>query len=499
MTEDTLAVIDIGSNTCRVTVFRRTHDWHFEAVADSRAALQLLRQLSKNGRLNETGMRSLLAALRDFQSVARGAGAQATVALATYSVRASSAAKELTDRVEAETGIKPLIVDGEREAEFGFLGAIYGMDIEDGVLLDLGGGSLQLSRFRQRSLTRSWSLPLGALLVNDQWLPSDPPKEAELQALLDHVRQTLRESHIRPLKPGERLVGTGGTARTLAKLDRSSRRYPIPQLHGYVLPRRALKGLIRELTSRPRGELARLSGVNPGRSDSIGAGSIVLYAVLRALKAEALEVSGQGLREGYALSTILNRLPAPRAVRKVAIEALAERFSTWDPRAAQRRSALVAALQAILDRGCGHEIQEMLIHAAWLLDIGKSIDYVDRFQHAADVLTATDLAGFTHRQIAVLAGAIRAGDRRKYDWRIYRPLLTAEDEVPQQRAGLILALADELEKRLPPDSGIPVIFHDFNTNQLGVDLSAPHGGRLSVLAEMFPRVFGWELHFERTA
>lgn len=221
--------------------------------------------------------------------------------------------------------------------------------------------------------------------------------------------------------------------------------------------------------------------------NSIGAGSLVLHTVLRALKAGALEVSGQGLREGYAISTVLNRIPPARAVRKVAIEALARRFNTWDHRAAQRRSALVAALQAILDRECGHELQEMLVHAAWLLDIGKSIDYVDRFQHAADVLATTDLAGFNHRQIAVLAGAVRAADKRKYDWRIYRPLLTAEDEIPQQRGGLILALADEVEKRLPPDYGIPVVFHDVDTNQLGLDLPAPLGGRLSVLAELFPR------------
>lgn len=499
MSQKTLAVIDIGSNTSRVTVFVRTHDWHFEAVADSRAALRLLRVLSKNGRLDESGVRSLLAALRDFQSVARGAGAETTAALATYTVRNSSMAQELTQRIEAETGLQVQIIDGKREAELGYLGAIYGMDIEDGALIDLGGGSLEVTYFKQRSLSRSWSLPLGALLVNDQWLPSDPPKAAEVAALQEHIRTTLREARIRPLRPGERLVATGGTARNLARMDRNGRRYPITQLHGYVLPRRALKDLAQELTARPRSELSRRPGLNPDRSESIGAGSLVLHTVLRALKAGALEVSGQGLREGYAISTVLNRIPPARAVRKVAIEALAQRFNTWDHRAAQRRSALVAALQAILDRECGHELQEMLVHAAWLLDIGKSIDYVDRFQHAADVLATTDLAGFNHRQIAVLAGAVRAADKRKYDWRIYRPLLTAEDEIPQQRAGLILALADEVEKRLPPDYGIPVVFHDVDTNQLGLDLPAPLGGRLSVLAELFPRVFGWELHFERAA
>ena len=499
MPNEPLAVIDIGSNTSRVTVFERTLDSHFDAIADSRAALRLLRVLSKNGRLEEAGVRSLLAALRDFESVARGAGAQTMVALATYSVRNSARAAELKERIEQQTNLKVEVIDGSREAELGFLGAIYGMDIEDGVLIDLGGGSLEVSFFKQRSLGRTYSLPLGALLLNDQWLASDPPRAEELQALQEHVQSTLEEARIRPLKAHERLVGTGGTVRNLAKLDRNNRNYPIPQVHGYILPRRRLKDLAGELTGRSRRELSRLSGLNPDRSDTIGAGSLALHTVLRALNAGALEVSGQGLREGYALSTVLNRLPSARAVRKLAIEALAQRFRTWDLRAAQRRSALASALQTILDRECGHEMQELLVHAAWLLDIGKSVDYVDRFQHAADMLTTTDLAGFSHRQIAVLAGTLRAGDKRKYDWQMYRPLLTADDEIPQQRAGLILALADEIEKRLPPDSGIPVVFHDFDKSRLGVDLPAPYGGRLSVLAELFPRIFGWDLQFEKAA
>jgi exopolyphosphatase/guanosine-5'-triphosphate,3'-diphosphate pyrophosphatase len=496
--EDTLAVIDIGSNTSRVTVFSHVADGHYEAIADSRAALRLLRVLSGTKRLDRPAVEPLLAALRDFQTVARGAGAQKTIALAAYTVRNSSVAGELTQLIEQETGIQVEVIDGDREAELGFLGAVYGMDAEDGALLDLGGGSLEVAYFKQRSLTRSWSLPLGALLMNDQFLASDPPTKSEVQSLETYVLEILKQGRIRRLKPTEHLVGTGGTVRNLAKIDRATRRYPIPQLHGYRLPRRGLKDLSRELTATPRAEVGRIAGLNPDRRDSIAAGSVVLHTVLRALKATALEVSGQGLREGYAIASALQRLPSPRAVRKVAIEALAARFSTWDHRAAQRRSALVAALQALLDRESGSEMQEMLVHAAWVLDIGKSVNYVDRFQHTADVLLATNLAGFNHRQIAVLAGAVRAADKRRFDWRSLRPVLSAEDEIPQQRAGLILALADEIEKRLPPDYGIPVVFHDVDQNRLGLDLPAPFGGRLSVLAERFPQVFGWELDFEGT-
>lgn len=496
MSETTLAVIDIGSNTSRVSVFRMNGDGHYETVADSRAALQLLRGLNANGRAEAAATSALMAALRDFRSVARGAGAERIVALATYSVRGFARAEELVQRIQAEIGIQVEVIGGGREAELGFLGAIYGADAEDGMHLDLGGGSLELTHFRRRLPLRSWSLPLGALLLNDRFLADDPPSKSQLESLQAHVRKELRSEGVRPLKGRERLIATGGTVRNMAKLDRDEHRYPLPQSHGYTLSRRRIKDMGRRLAPLRREELADVRGLNPDRKDSIVAGALTLYTLLRVLEVEEAQVSGQGLREGYALSTCLKQLPPARSVRRVAVEALARRFATWNLRAAQRRGALAAALQAILDREASQETQEALLHAAWIVDVGKSIDYVDRFQHTASVLMTTDLAGFSHRQIALLAATVEAADKRKPDWRSYRPLLSSADDRPLEKTGLLLALADEIEKRLPPDSGIPVAFHDVHRAHIGVDLPAPYGGRLATLAERFSQVFGWELHFE---
>jgi exopolyphosphatase/guanosine-5'-triphosphate,3'-diphosphate pyrophosphatase len=236
--------------------------------------------------------------------------------------------------------------------------------------------------------------------------------------------------------------------------------------------------------------------LNSDRKDSIAAGALALHSIVRLLEAREVLVSGQGLREGFALSTCLSRLPAPHTVRRVAIESLARRFTTWNLRSAQRRAGLAGMLQSVLDRSAGEDVRECLLHAAWIVDVGKSIDYVGRFQHAASVLLESDLAGFSHRQIALVAGIIGAGDKKKFDWRTYRPLLTSKDEPRLRRAGLILALADEVEKRLPPEQGIPVAFHDHRRATIGLYLPAPFGGRLSTLREKFQAVFGWELRFE---
>src|SRR5204862_7745205 len=114
------------------------------------------------------------------------------------------------------------------------------VEVENGWVLDVGGGSLEILRFRDRESIGSWTLPLGGLRLSDRFLKSDPPTREEVGRLRDHVTRTLVAAGIEPLAGGERVVGTGGTIRNLAKMDRRKRPYPIPRLHGYVLTTKRL-------------------------------------------------------------------------------------------------------------------------------------------------------------------------------------------------------------------------------------------------------------------
>jgi exopolyphosphatase/guanosine-5'-triphosphate,3'-diphosphate pyrophosphatase len=496
LTSETLAVIDIGSNTSRVTVYRVHSNGQYEAIADSRAALKLLRGLNGGKSSVSQAAEALMAALQDFLVVAKGAGAQRTMALATYSIRGYEGAPQLVRRIEDELGIEVQIIDGMSEAELAFMGAIHSVDTEHGMLVDLGGGSLEIAHFRNRALVQAWSLPLGALLLDDRYLGQEAASESQIEQLQDYVCQVLKQAGVSSLEKGERLVATGGTVRNLAKIDREERHYAIPQLHGYILTRQRVKQLARQLSSMPRDELVGIPGLKADRKDSIVAGVLIFATLLRLLNAKEAEVSGKGLREGFALSTCLTTLPPASAVRQGAIEALARRFSTWDLRSAQRRAGMASALQSTLDPQADQDMQECLRHAAWILDIGASIDYFSRFEFTASTLMEADLVGFSHRRLALLAATISTARRRSFDWRIYRPVLSESDDARLERAALILSLADEIEKRLPPDHGIPLAFHDQRQARLGMYLPVPYGGHLASLADRFPEVFGWELRFE---
>jgi exopolyphosphatase/guanosine-5'-triphosphate,3'-diphosphate pyrophosphatase len=445
-----VAIIDIGSNSGRVVVYRTDPAGQLRILSTTRAALRLVADIDDDKKLKSQAIERTLYALRDFQAVARGAGARRTLAVATSALRDARNGRVLIRRARRELGLVLQIIDGEREADLGFRGAVRGLPVERGLLFDLGGGSLQLTRFAGRRARQRISLPLGALRLSHRFLKSDPPREEEQHRLRAHVRRKLEKAGIARLRPGEELVGTGGTLRNLANVDRRARSYPIPRLHGYLVSRKRVVEIGALLASRSIGERERVPGLSDERGDSIVGGALAIETLMEVVAAERVRVSGQGVREGMAYSLLGERLPSVADVRRASVLSLASRFATWDVRRAERRCAVGAALLRGLMPRASVELQEALDHACRLLDIGRSLDFFDRYEHVAEMVVATELLGFSHRDVALIAEILLAAREEGKGAKAWSPLLREGDFQDVERAGLILATADDVEERSRP-------------------------------------------------
>jgi exopolyphosphatase/guanosine-5'-triphosphate,3'-diphosphate pyrophosphatase len=451
-----VAIIDLGSNSGRVVVLRVDPRGHLEILADGRSPLRLAKDLAARPRLGDEAIDRVVAALRDFTAIAAGSAARRIIAVATSAIREAEDGVHLLDRAREEVGVEVAVIDGEEEARLAFLGAVYGVQADHGMLIDVGGGSIEASSFRDRRLVRSWTLPLGALRLSAQFLRSDPPADKEMADLRDHIRKTLAEAGVPPIEADERLVGTGGTIRNLAKIDRQAGQYPIPRIHGYALARKRVVDILALVGSRSEQRRRRIAGLNADRADSIVGGALATLVTMETLRADELIVSGQGLREGVFYDLLGMPLPPAEQVRGASVAALAGRFASWDEGRARRRTAVALALLEALDPAASNKLKERLEHAATILDIGRSIDYYRRHAHAADILTESDLAGFSHRKLAFLAAIVREAGEDRSVLRLYRPLLGPADQPWVSRASAILAIADEIEHRMPPDAELPV-------------------------------------------
>jgi exopolyphosphatase/guanosine-5'-triphosphate,3'-diphosphate pyrophosphatase len=490
-----VAVIDVGSNSGRVVVLRVGESGHLEVLANGRAPLRLARDLRDGDRLSSKTIEHTAAAIRDFRSIAESAGAESIVAVATSAVRESANAGDLLARVEEESDVRVRIIDGDEEARYTFLGAVQGLPVTAGLVADLGGGSLELTRFRDRGAVRSWTLPLGSLRLSDEFLETDPPTKKEVTAVGQHVRATLKDAGVEELGPGERLIGTGGTIRNLAKIDQTARPYPIPRLHGYVLDRTRIAEIADVLAARPAYRRRFVRGLSRDRADSVVGGTLAVLSLMEHLDVAAMTVSSHGLREGIALDTLAIRGTPVEQVREASVRALASRFSTWDAIRANRRATIAVGMLRTLDGDAGASERERLVHAARLLDIGRSVDYYRRFQHTSDMITEADLDGFSHRKLALLSAVVRQAGDQGMKISIYRPLLGADDGPPVARSAMLLALADEIERHVAPDRENDVRCR-VEGKRVIVDAPVHDPWRRAALAERFKTVFRRRLEFE---
>jgi exopolyphosphatase/guanosine-5'-triphosphate,3'-diphosphate pyrophosphatase len=341
-------------------------------------------------------------------------------------------------------------------------------------------------------------LPLGALRLSDRFLKSDPPTRGEIRALKAHVYAALDRAGVRPLLADERMLGTGGTARNLGKVDRRMRgEYPISRLHGYVVARRRLDEVANALASAPASNRATMPGLNADRADSIVGGALVVQAVMDRLLASDLTVAGYGLREGIALRSVTQEAPSIDQVQQAAIAALAGRFSAEDPQRANRRAALTRKLLATLAPGLSAEASLAASSAASLLDVGASIDYYRRHAHTARIVCDANLDGYSHRTLALVAAAAYAVGEREASVKAFAPLLGVADLPVVERMAAAVALADAVVRY---GSGDPETSPLERTNGHAV-LAAPlvDAWPLDAPVRRAERAFGVSFEFGDTA
>jgi exopolyphosphatase/guanosine-5'-triphosphate,3'-diphosphate pyrophosphatase len=360
-------------------------------------------------------------------------------------------------------------------------------------LFDLGGGSLEVSQFRARKLVATWTLPLGALRLSDRFLrDTDRPTPRALQRLRDHVTKTMRKAGIPRLERDEQLIGTGGTVRNLAKLEARTRRDPLPHVHGFVLENTDVRALVRRTVSLGKSARAAVPGLNRDRADSIAGGFVAIQAAMDFVGAKSLQVSGQGLREGIALATLGKSPPPARQVRRASTEALARRFSTNNREVARRRTRVAMRLLDILEPEADADLRETLQHVCMLLDIGRAVDYYDRFRNCAMILAAADLQGFTQRGVALAFAVLMQADNEANRLKALRPALRTKDEPLVDRAAILLRVADEIERRSLPGQPLAIRYR-LTPSALTLNSEALAGWRPGPLGERFRRAFRREL------
>ncbi|HVS13183.1 MAG TPA: Ppx/GppA phosphatase family protein [Thermoanaerobaculia bacterium] len=446
-----VGIVDLGSNTARLVVFSYDPPSWFRLTDSIRERVRLAAGMGEDGRLRPDAVERALAALQLFADYAEGAGLDRVDVVATSAVRDAVNGGDLVRRIEA-LGMPVRVLSGAQEAELGVIAVANGFPWPDAWVVDLGGGSVQVSQMRERRFASGRAHPLGAVRLTERYFGlggdgSAPPTAKQVARLEAEIARHL-EADGRALRgDADPLVALGGTARSLAAAAQKADRYPLDLLHGYRLERAALEDLTGRLLSKTVAERAAIAGINPDRADLILAGALVLRWLLRHGERDHLVISGDGVREGALFQHLL---PPPHLLDDVRAFASRNLFRHYAQPAAHTEAVrrlsteLFDGLQPL--HGLGPAERELLQHAALLHDIGMTVSYYRHHRHGAFLIENSGLAGFSHREIALLALIVRGHRKGGLGAGALAPLLDPGDLERLRALAVCLRIAEHLER-----------------------------------------------------
>jgi exopolyphosphatase/guanosine-5'-triphosphate,3'-diphosphate pyrophosphatase len=471
VTDNNIAIIDLGSNSCRMVVFAVQPQRAFRLVDQVSERVRIGEGAFADTRLRAEPMARTVKLLKMYRGLCDANHIQRLVAVGTSAVRDAANRAEFLELVRRGAGLELRVLSGTEEAYYAYLGAINSLPVSDGLVADLGGGSLELMQVRNRLPVASVTLPLGAVRLSERFWHDDPIAPRDERALIERIDEELGKVSWLRAKPAEKLVMVGGTARALANMDKETRELPVDRLHGYELPYEFVHERMKALLKSSSKEREAMEGINSERADIIPAGVAVLSRLLKHTGVQSALVSGQGLREGlFYEEFLLNMggaarssfppcpaelgLPASIAhvalvpnVRALGIANVGFRYQVEWPHATQvcrLALSLFDQLQPLHEYG-GAE-REFLGAAAILHDIGVAVDYYRHHRHSAYLIENADLPGFSHREIALIALLVRWHRQGTPKLESYGTFLGPEDRERLRKLAAILRLAEDLER-----------------------------------------------------
>ncbi len=297
------AVIDIGSNTVRLSVYSISGK-ELKPMFSRKSMAGLISYINDNGYLNEKGIRKAISILEGFKKIIENIKLdfKHVFVIATASFRNIKNGREVVDSIWAETGFEITVISGEQEGIYGFLGASHQMNMDSGLLVDIGGGSTEFVFSKNQNILQSTSLPMGSLNLYRNYVGQLIPTKEEIKKMKKFIKKSFEQIDCNTIDHSASLLfGVGGTTRATCKLINDL--FDLPLTNRVILPAQ-LKVLLHYFYGEPEG-VRKILQIVPDRIHTIIPGIILLREIVKHYRCEQINVSEYGVREGFLIQSVM--------------------------------------------------------------------------------------------------------------------------------------------------------------------------------------------------
>lgn len=449
-----IGIIDLGSNTARLVVYFVNGHGIFQEFDNVKRVLRLSNYLGEDGRIDPAGFQTTLDCLRQFKELCDAQNVAEIIGIATAAVRQARNGPELLAAIEQETGIRMRLLSGEEEARYGYLAVTNSMGIETGITIDIGGGSTEVTYFRDRQLLKSFSFPFGIVTLTKQFLHEETPSQQELNKLTQFLEQQFATQ---PWLANRKvpLIAMGGTARNLAKIHQHQMQYSMASLHHYTMDASEVADILQRLSDMPLAERKNINGLSKDRADVILAGIAVLHTLLKHAESEQLIISHKGLRDGvlYEMTLRDRKIANADDIVMLSSEQFMHRYHVHEIHARHVRDLALSLFDELHTFGLldmGPSERKLLEVAALLHDIGRSINVYETSKHTFYLLSNVLLLGLTHKERLLIAmiSSYKNNKQLQQQIALHSDLVYKTDKPLLEKLGHLVLLARALDRSM---------------------------------------------------
>jgi exopolyphosphatase/guanosine-5'-triphosphate,3'-diphosphate pyrophosphatase len=455
----TTAIIDIGSNSARLVIYEASSQYGFHLICEKKSKVRIGEgAYEKGGYLQPIGINRAYFALREFINTIKLYSVTKTICVATSALRDAPNGSAFTKWIKKELQLDIKIIDGKQEARFGAIAALNLLPIQDGITIDIGGGSSDLALIKNSQIVDTYSINIGTVRLKELFFDKNRPiQEAE-----DFIRQELLKlpSSFR----NREAIGIGGTARTLAKAIMKKETYPLDKLHAFSYKVDSQSEYFSNIALANKSLLPYLY-ISKARFDTIREGTLIFQEILKYIGAKRVITSGVGVREGVFLSEFLkdSNLQFPKDINP-SIVSILDRFKTHNIHTQRAKSSVESIFRLFHKKDkIKKRYLKTLIDAIKITPIGYTFNIYKSYQHAFYATMQEFNYRVTHKEIILTALLLRFGGKGLYEKEIYKKYKTL---LPSKKELEILSFIYSISITLHENSSVKDFSFSLDNNTL---------------------------------
>ena len=444
-----IAIIDLGSNSIRLVIIQIEDNGGYRTINEVKEMVRLSEGMGPGKILRPDAIARTTKALELFKSLCIASSVETIIAVATAAVRGAENQEDFLKLVRNNTGFDFQVLSDYEEAYLGYKGVECTVALRDGLVVDIGGASTEITLFIDHQIKKSISLPFGAVNLTELFLQKDKNEEkhiAQLERFL--INQLKKVSWLKAA--GLSMVGIGGTVRSLSKIHRAKTGHSLDITHNYYIKPPDIEEIYDHIKTKSVAERSRIQGVSKGRADIITAGICMLNAIVKAAGSELFIASGSGIREGLFYRYYLTQQGLEK-FEDVSQESIDNLFKLhkMDQEHSNRVCRLSMSLfeqLAAIDK-IPSEYRSVFRIASTLQDIGRGIDFYNKDNHGYYMLTNLRINGLNHREIVLIAliASKFSGEKLKYYYMKHSDLISKDDLKAIRKLIAVLAICVNLD------------------------------------------------------